>query len=187
MSSNSNRQHLLKYTKDLTHLLESVQVNIDVLKSIKDSIPEMDELLRLKEIDNEKKIEMFERNIKDKKLETITTVAKELGKIVISPIDIEDLVNEVSDLRKSVSSQVQEKTEIAIEKYRTQLIHEVRIKDLLHEKELAVIEIKMKTKDEEIQMLKDKIETLQQAQVPLPPKFQIGKNSQYQMNNQQIV
>jgi hypothetical protein len=174
----SNRQTLLKYTKDLSHLLESVQTNIEVIKGIKDSIPEMDELLRLKEIDTEKKIELFERNITDKKLETITNVAKELGKIVISPIDIEDLVNEVSDLRKSVATQVQEKTDIAVEKFRIQLIHEVRIKELLNEKDIAVLEIKLKVKDNEIQMLKDKIETLQQSQIPFHPKtIHIGKSN----------
>jgi hypothetical protein len=162
----SNRQILLRHAKEITNLLESFQNNIEILKNINESLPDIDESLRLKEIETEKKIELLERNVREKKLETITAVAKELGKMIISPVDMEDLVNEINDLRKSVAAQVQEKTDISIEKFKTQLIHEVRIKDLLHEKELAIIEIRMKSKDDEIQALKDKIDVLHQYQLP---------------------
>jgi hypothetical protein len=171
----SNRQVLLRHTKELTNLLESVQHNIEILKNIKDTLPDIDESLRIKEIETERKMELLERNMREKKLETITNVAQELGKIVISPIDMEDLINEINDLRKSVSIQVQEKTQSSVENFKTQLIHEVRIKDLLHEKELAIIDIKMKMKDDEIQSLKDKIEMLQQSQLPTKG-IQIGRS-----------
>jgi hypothetical protein len=170
----SSRQILLKHTKELTNMLESVQNNIEILKHLKDTLPDIDEGLRLKEIETERKIELLERNMREKKLETLNAVATELGKMIISPADMEDLVNEIKDLRNSVAAQVQEKTESSIEKFKTQLVHEVRIKDLLHEKELAVIDIKMKMKDDEIQSLKDKIDLLQQSQLP-NKGLQIGR------------
>jgi hypothetical protein len=158
----TSRQILFKQSKELTSLLESVQRSIEIIKDIKDSLPDIDERLRIKEIETERQLETFEKNIKEKKLETILNVATELGKMVISPVDMEDLVNEVKDLRASVAAQVQEKTDLAVDKFKTQLIHEVKIKDLLHEKELAILEIRMKTKDEEIQSLKEKNDFLQQ-------------------------
>jgi hypothetical protein len=154
----TSRQILFKHTKELTPLLESVQRNIEIIKDIKDSLPDLDDQLRLKEIETERRIETFDRQLKDHKLETITKVANELGKMIISPADMEELVNEIKIIRSSIEAQVKEKAELAVVKFKQDLTHQVQINDLLHEKEIAVLNVLMKTKDDEIQSLKNKYE-----------------------------
>jgi hypothetical protein len=177
----SNRTILLKNLRELPALVSNLDGTVQTLKDLQITLQTTDENLLLKEIEASKRLENLEKELRDNGLSAVIKSAKEFGRIVVTQTDIDELTDENKDLRETMTKRVNEKVNNTLEMIQLKVENESKLTELRNEKQVALLELELKHKDIEIQLLKEKLELMSTARdvhrdVPVP-NIQISQPS----------
>jgi chromosome segregation ATPase len=153
---------LVKLVKELTKKMDSFEESVTELKLLKDSVMELNEQIADQERNNEETLKELRQNLKENKLKTLNEEVLNMGRIMISSEDLDELKNEVQkwkdecakiklSVQKEIKEAVQEQTE-----------RKLQIQSLEFENKTAKLNASCDSYKSEIQNLKDTISRMSQ-------------------------
>jgi hypothetical protein len=146
-----------KLVKDLNKRMESFEESVQDLKILKDSLAEMNDQIAEQEIANNETMRKLNEDFKENKLRAITEAVKSIGKIIISPEDLEDHKNNVQKWKDEctrVKASVQDEIKRNVDE---QLTRQMKILELQNENKTSRLSASCESYKTEIANLKETI------------------------------
>ena len=156
----ANQTELNKLLKELNRRMEDFEDSVSKSKELKECVVELDDTISEKAERNKNELEKLDRDFHDNKIRTITQSATEIGKIVISREELQELKTDLEKIKEHGKNEIKEHIENEKKKYEEKLEQELSIKKLKHEAETAKLHASMESHKKEVENFKDTLERM---------------------------
>lgn len=147
------KSELIKLVTELNRRMEDFEDSVNKLRDLKDSILEMDDNIAQQAIINKTKIDQINREFEDNKIRAVNNAVKDLGKVLISEEELDELKNELLKIREQGRKELQDKIELAKSNYEEKLTHALDVKQLQHDCDTAKLKAEVETYKKEVENL----------------------------------
>ena len=142
-----------KLVKDLNKRMADFEAAVDELKILKDSITEMHDEVTAQEAENTNSLSRLKAELKDNKTKVLNDAANEIGKVIISKDELEELRNEVGKLKETHKANKSSVDTVVGEKVESLIEHRLKLQELEHKAETASLESQVENYKKEIENL----------------------------------
>jgi len=151
------KNEVLKAVKDLTSKMSSFEQAVDNLKLLSESVEELDDKISAVEKENQLKIEKLNKDLVDNKIRTVNQAVAEMGKIVISVEELNELKNDNLKLKKEMNSNIEKYQKESQESFNTKLENLLKVQKLQHDCETAQLKAEVETNKKECENLRQSL------------------------------
>ena len=141
---------LNKLLKNCSTKMESLTDSIQDLKDFQDCALQLDETIAKQAAINKQKLDDMDREFKDNKIKAVNSAAAELGKIVITKEELDELRSELVRVKESGRIEFSEQMSLERSRYEDKLSQAINIQTLKHEAESARLHANMDSHVKEV-------------------------------------
>lgn len=154
------KNELIKSVKNISQKMTDFTDSVQQLQDLKDSLDEVDDQLAEKESSNRAIMERLNRELQDNKIRTVTQAAGELGKVLITKEELNELKNELEKLKKDNQSKFDEFTVSTEKTFNEKLKQSLDIQKLQHECNISNLTAEVEIHKKECENLKETLKRM---------------------------
>lgn len=136
-STSNNKSELNLLLKSIDRRMQDFEQSVEDLKSLKNDLVEMESKIEIKKKDNEEALKELARELELNTLKAIQTKALELGKVIMSTEELQELKNENASLKSKYNSYVKDVESNTTKKITDKIENAKKIFQLENERENA--------------------------------------------------
>jgi HAMP domain-containing protein len=142
-----------KLVKDLNKRMADFEASVDELKILKESINEMHDEITAQEAENANSLGRLRSELKDNKTKILYDAAAEVGKVIISKEELDELRKDVEKMKVVQRTSKSEVDTVVSQKVEDMIQHRLKLQELEHKAETAALAAQVENYKKEIENL----------------------------------
>ena len=142
-----------KLVKDLNKRMADFEASVDELKILKESINEMHDEITAQEAENSNSLSRLRAELKDNKTKILYDAAVEVGKVIISKEELDELRKDVEKMKVVQRTSKSEVDDVVAQKVEDMIQHRLKLQELEHKAETAALSAQVENYKKEIENL----------------------------------
>ena len=134
-----NQSELNRVVKMISYKMDDFEKAVLELKELKNGAIELDDAIEEQAAKNKDALEKMERDLLDNKIRTINKAAFDMGKIIMSREELDELNNSLTVLKESGRVELEQRTKDLSDKYEEKLAQALNVRTLMHQAETALL------------------------------------------------
>lgn len=153
----AEKNDLIKAVKDINKRMEDFQDSVQSLISLKDGLDELDESLAERERVNKYKLEALDKSFQDNKLKAVKQAAEDVGKVIISNEELEELKKSLSTIKTDAETKLADYKSSSDKLFNEKLTQQLEMQKLQNECITANLRAEVESHKKEVENLKESL------------------------------
>jgi hypothetical protein len=149
----AQQTELTKLLKEINRRMGDFEDSVQKLKDLKECAVELDETIAQQASVNKNRMEELNKDFQDNKIRAINQAASELGKVVITKEELEELRFELDKVKESGKKEVADRIIDEKKHYDEKLAQSMNVLSLKHQAETARLQANMESHVKEVKNL----------------------------------
>jgi hypothetical protein len=154
------KNEVIRVVKEISKKMDEFSDSVVKLQELKESIQELDEELAEKEKVNKIRLDYLHKEFQDNKLKAIQNAVYELGKVIISKEELDEMKKDLEKLRNTEQSQINSLKLEAEQSYNEKLNHALNVSKLQHDCETAQLKAEVEMHKKEVDNLRETVQRM---------------------------
>ena len=156
----AEKSELNKLVKEISRRMEDFEDSVQKLKDLQDTLEEVDESLAQQASINKNKMEQLNKDFQDNKIRTVYQAATDLGKILITKEELDELREELEKVKENGKQEVADQKAKLQQDFDEKLNQALSVKQLKHECDTANLKAEVESHKKEVENLNSALERM---------------------------